>query len=219
MVNKCPNGTTKTNVEGWQKTSGFHQNDRHGTSGSSIAGRTMEIYWRDIAGFLVSSIYVFHPFLDGASFETFSHYLFLSRKQGPERCLVLFWPVSDSGAAFPQQLPRVTIWIHPGDEHGGSGHIQLQHQRLCHSQWMEPGPCLALGAAPAPPWGVVFFLYHGLVVLDVENIPLIPGINLLVYIGMVWNSWPQENGRFTALLRIYNDQFISPFHEAYPDVR
>jgi hypothetical protein len=84
---------------------------------------------------------------------------------------------------------------------------------------MEPGPCLALGAAPAPPWGVVFFLYHGLVVLDVENIPLIPGINLLVYIGMVWNSWPQENGRFTALLRIYNDQFISPFHEAYPDVR
>lgn len=64
-----------------------------------------------------------------------------------------------------------------------------------------------------------FFLYHGLVVLDVEKIPLIPGINLLVYIGMVWNSWPQENGRFTALLRIYNDQFISPFHEAYPDVR
>ena len=29
-----------------------------------------------------------------------------------------------------------------------------------------------------------FFFFHSLVVLD-ENIPLIPGINLLVYIGMV----------------------------------
>ena len=63
-----------------------------------------------------------------------------------------------------------------------------------------------------------FFFFHSLVVLD-ENIPLIPGINLLVYIGMVWNSWPQKNGQFTALLGIYNDQFISPFHEGYPDVR